>query len=153
MDAEQQGLADALTASSHAEEVREDAEGRTDKDATGDAQEGRQFGKMTPSEAARRRWEKHRARQADAEDVSVQEHEEEAVLVRVSVQTGAIIKRLAKDAKQGDVQAARELRAWLSEVAQDSETSVSALDRRTRQALLARLLAEIDEDERVGADE
>lgn len=69
------------------------------------------------------------------------------MLVRVSVQTGQIIKRLAKDAKAGNVQAARELRSWLSEVAQDSETSVSSLDKRTRQAVLARLIGEIEEED------
>lgn len=69
------------------------------------------------------------------------------VLVRVPVQVGTIIARLASDAGKGQTQAARELRAYLEAYPAEDETDISALDRRTRQAVLARLLAEIEADE------
>lgn len=131
--------------------VPTEEEARTDKDAQKDAQGKAAFGGMTPSEAAQLRWAQHRARQQDAEALSVHEAGDEAMSVRVSVQTGAIIKRLARDAKAGNVQAARELRAYLAEVSQDSETSVSSLDKRTRARVLDRILAELDAEEEAAA--
>jgi hypothetical protein len=63
-------------------------------------------------------------------------------VVRVPVALGPIIRKLSKQAESGDVHAARELRSWLSELQTDYGSSVSELDRKTRGAVLARLLAE-----------
>ncbi len=65
-------------------------------------------------------------------------------LVRVTVEVGQVIDKLASEARSGNVQAARELREWLSKVEAETDTSVSALDRATRQRLKARLLADIE---------
>lgn len=101
------------------------------------------FGGKGPSEAARLRWEKERARQAEQEAVETGSD----VIVRTTVPVQAIIRKLSADAQKGSHQAARELRAWLSEVAVEARTSLEDLDARTRQALLARLLAEIDAEQ------
>jgi hypothetical protein len=96
---------------------------------------------------ARLRWEKQRAREAQEADLVATERQHEVVVVRTTVATGAILKRLERDAKQGSTQAARELRAWLSDLPIETDTDMSALDKRTRQALLARLLEEVEERE------
>jgi hypothetical protein len=133
--------------SSDAAEMPTDAVMTTEGEAKGKPQGRAQFGKLSPSEAARVRWEQERARKTAREEQEAAEHGDEAVVVRTSVATGKIIRKLAQEAARGNVGAARELRGWLAEVAQDEETSVSALDRRTRQAVLARVLAEIEEEE------
>jgi hypothetical protein len=69
------------------------------------------------------------------------------IVVRTTVQVGKIVTKLATDAAKGDVAAARELRAYLSEVVVEQDTDLSALDARTLQALKARLLQEIAEAE------
>ena len=106
----------------------------------------RQFGKLTPSEAASLRWEKERARAKDAEAQAVHEAQGTTLIVRTTVQVGQIIASLEKAAKKGDVAAARELRAYLAEAQVETETDLSSLDRRTLQALKARLLAEIEDE-------
>jgi len=108
----------------------------------------RTFGGLTPSEAVALRWERERARQAEDAESQAHERATEAIIVRTTVQTGAIISRLQADAKKGNTQAARELRAWLSEVQVETDTDASSLDKRTRQALMARLLDEVDEEAR-----
>lgn len=104
----------------------------------------RQFGKLTPSEAASLRWERERARAKDAEEQAAYEAQGIAVVVRTTVPVGKIIAKLAQAAQKGDVAAARELRAYLAEAQVETETDLSSLDRRTLQALKARLLAEIE---------
>jgi len=108
----------------------------------------RTFGGLTPSEAVALRWERERARQAEDAESQAHDRADEAIIVRTTVQTGAIISRLAADAKKGNTQAARELRAWLNEVQVETDTDASSLDKRTRQALMARLLDEVDEEAR-----
>jgi hypothetical protein len=93
-----------------------------------------------PAELARRRWAKHRERQQEDDKQTAYEARDQAVVVRVPVQIGAIIQALAKAAQRGGVAEARELRAYLAEYPVESDTDVGALDRRTRQALLAALL-------------
>lgn len=100
---------------------------------------------VDPAEAARIRWQRDRERQAEAAESETHARQDETVIVRTTVATGQILKRLEGDAKKGNTQAARELRAWLSELPIETDTDISALDMRTRQALLARLLDEIEE--------
>jgi hypothetical protein len=102
------------------------------------------FGGLGPSEAARLRWEKERVRNAEQEAAEIAGVND--VIVRTTVPVASIIKRLSADAQKGSHQAARELRAWLADVVVESRTDVSDLDERTRQALLARLLDEIEEE-------
>lgn len=128
-------------------EVRDDASERTDSDAQGDTQKAPLFGGLSASEAASLRWQRERERKSQATDSETEQAGDEVIWVRVPVRTGEIIKRLAKDAKAGNVQAARELRAYLNEVASDAENSVSDLDRKTRRRVLDRLLAEIEEED------
>ena len=122
--------------------------GESEGEAPKDAEPSRTFGGLTPSEAVALRWERERARQATDSEAQVHDRADEAIIVRTTVQTGAIISRLAADAKKGNTQAARELRAWLNEVQVETDTDASSLDKRTRQALMARLLDEVDEEAR-----
>lgn len=96
-----------------------------------------------PSEAARIRWQRHRERQNDDLAAGVHDAKGEVLIVRVTVQTGQIIAKLAKDAQGGNTQSARELREWLKTVEIERDTDISALDAQTRQKLKARLLHEI----------
>lgn len=123
----------------------------------GDTREGAQrkaqFGKLSPSEAAQARWRKERARQAAEADEAEGKPKLQAIMVRVPVEIGAIITRLAKDAKAGDVTSARELRAYMDAYPAETHTDLSALDTRTLQALKARLLLEIEEEEGLSLDD
>jgi hypothetical protein len=101
------------------------------------------WGGLTPSEAARKRWADKRARDADADEAAAHDARRDIALIRVTVETGAVIDKLAREAKGGNVQAARELREWLSRVEAETDLSVSALDRGTRQRMKVRLLAEV----------
>ncbi len=107
----------------------------------------RSFGGLTPQEAGRRsaqrRAEQARAAEADA----VAQSSGKVIVVRVPVAVGDIISRLGIDAKKGNTQAARELREWMREYPAEDETDISALDTRTRQQVIARVLADIAEDE------
>lgn len=63
------------------------------------------------------------------------------------------MRQLESAAKAGDVQAARELRAWLEEhPPEDPSLDLAALDRNIRQRLLDRLLSEIAETEASAVD-
>lgn len=155
MDAEDT-LAESVTSSSDAVESERSTQDSTDSVPEEGAKEGRTFGGMTPSEAASLRWARVREREAAgiAEDEDADERTDRVTWVRVPVRTGAIIKRLADDAKKGNAQSARELRAWLTEVATDEENRVSDLDARTRRRVLDRLLVEIaEEDEAMPPEE
>lgn len=103
---------------------------------------GKLKGGFDAREAARLRWAKERARKTDAEAEAIHAATGHAVVVRTSVQVGTIIQALARKAEKGGVTEARELRAYLSEFPIETDTDVSALDRRTRQALLAMLMDE-----------
>lgn len=124
---------------------------RTDEGARED-QEGKQGKRLLksgvdPAEAARLRWAKAREREAAQEEEAAALSTGKVVIVRTPVAVGDIIARLNTKAKTGDVQAARELREWMREYPADDETDMSALDARTRQQVLARVLAEIAEEE------
>ncbi len=106
------------------------------------AQRPQQFTSEKAREAARLRWAKRRTDEAE----QVQTAENSDIVVRTSVGVSKIIKRLSADAEKGSTNAARELRTWLNEVVVETNTSVSDLDRKTRQSLLARLLLEIDQE-------
>lgn len=133
----------------HTSELREEAQGEAEGDAEHVRGVSPTFGGLSASEAASLRWDKERARQAELEAVETGSD----VIVRTTVPVSTIIKRLSADAQKGNTQAARELRAWLSEVAVESRTDLSDLDERTRQALLARLLRDIEEDEQQAGEE
>lgn len=127
-------------------ETPEDATGDaldTSGQAPGDAGEVRPkktlSGGHDPAEMARKRWASVRARQSDEIAQAAHEAAGHAVIVRTTVQVGDIITSLAKRAAK-DTGAARELRAYLADFPIESDTDVSALDRRTRQALLAMLI-------------
>ena len=107
----------------------------------------RTFGSLSPQEAGRRSAQARRAKSlAQAEQIKAAS-DGRVVLIRVPVALGDIISRLAADAQKGNTQAARELREWMREYPAEDQTDLSALDERTRQALVARLLAEIVEEE------
>ncbi len=94
--------------------------------------------------AQRRAERKEAEREAETEGVEIAER---TVVVRTTVHVSKIMKRLAVDAAKGNTQAARELREWMREFPVETETDMAALDRRTRQQLMARLLADIEADE------
>lgn len=118
----------------------------------GEAQRQGQFGSLSAREAALRRWEQTRARKAAADD-DEPEVAAEVRWVRVPIRVGEIVRKLNADAKKGSVQAAKELRAWLNDVATDEENRLSDLDRRTRQSLLDKLLADIEDERAEQGDE
>ena len=115
--------------------------GRGDGDG---AKPKRTFGGLTPQEAGRKSAEARKRRDlAQAESLRAAS-DGRIVFVRVPVHLGDIVAALAKGAARGDAGQARELRSWMAEYPVDDDTDISALDRRTRQALKARLLAELD---------
>jgi hypothetical protein len=79
-----------------------DAEMDAGTNAGHDAGADARFGGLTPSEAARRRWRKERARQASADAGDADEVAADADIIRT----------LRRKAAKGDVNAARELREW-----------------------------------------
>lgn len=108
----------------------------------------RKFGSLTPQEAGRRSAEARRRKSRAQDEEAVAASDGRVLIVRVPVPIGDIIGRLSTDAKKaGGHAAARELRAYLDAYPVEDETDVSALDRRTRQQVIARLLEEIREDE------
>ena len=94
----------------------------------------RTFGGLSPSEAASRRWAKHRERQAteglhDADD---------ALTVVVPIRRAAILRQLEEQAAKGDTHSARELRAWMKEYPPETlDLDLSSLDREKRKLLQA----------------
>lgn len=121
------------------------SQGENVGDAEQEPEAKQSFGGLGPAEAARLRWVKERERNANAETVEAGGD----VVVRTTVAVASIIKRLSADAQKGDTRAARELRAWMADVAIETKTNVSDLDERTRQEVLARLLREIEEEQAV----
>lgn len=106
------------------------------------AGEKRTFGGLSASEAARRRWEQKRER--DAATAAADAGTTEGVFVRVPIRVAEVIRRLESDAAKGSAQAARELRAWLAEFPRDDgDMDVRTLTSRARRALLAKLMAEL----------
>jgi hypothetical protein len=108
-----------------------------------EARRGGPFGGLTASEAASRRHKLERARQAEGA-----ERDGEVRVVRVPAHVGRIITELEGKAVTGDVQAARELRSWLDKYPPvDESLDLAVLNRRTRDRLLQRLLAELAEED------
>lgn len=102
----------------------------------------RKFGGLSPKEAADLRWEKQRARALEADEAIIA-GASDALLVLVPVAKGLVIKRLDEDARKGSTQAARELRAWLSEYPPTDESfDPASIERVQRVRLYARLLME-----------
>lgn len=115
----------------------------TDTSTEGEPGTKKTFGGMSASEAASLRWAQHRAReQAQAEGAR-----DDVALVTVPVRIGSVITALAKDAEKGNVQSARELRAYLEAYPPVDETDLDALDKRTRQALIGELLLVVQRGE------
>jgi hypothetical protein len=105
------------------------------------------FTRAGASEAARARWNKQRAQDTPSE-VPDADVEDDVRTVVVPARIGAIIRSLEKAALKGNSNAARELRSWLSEYPpSDGSVSVEELDRRTRDRILARLLAELEDED------
>ena len=103
----------------------------------------RTFGGLSAREAGLRSAQKRQERQlAQAEAVKARS-DGRIVFVRVPVHLGDIVSALANGAAKGDAGQARELRSWMAEFPVDDSTDISALDRRTREALKARLLSEL----------
>jgi hypothetical protein len=100
---------------------------------------------VDPAEAARLRWARHRERQVDENAEAVAGAR--VITVRVRIDQQDILSKLHADARQGDVRAARELRAWLERLPQEDSSDLSALDARTRAQVLQRILAEIVAEE------
>jgi hypothetical protein len=123
----------------------EDAGIDAQEDAGQDAGVGHRWNKDKAAEAARLRWAKAREQEAEAL-ASVDEHDTR--IVQTPIEVGAIMRRLSRDAKNGSATAAKELRAWLDTYPPtDSGYDLEALDRRTRDRLIARLMAELEAEE------
>jgi hypothetical protein len=119
----------------------------TDEGTAGKRAGQRTFGSLSPQEAGRRSAQARRERSlAQAEQIR-QASDGRVVLVRVPVQLGNIVARLAADAEKGQTQAVQQLRALMQEYPAEDETDLSVLDRRTRQQVIARVLADIERDE------
>ena len=103
--------------------------------------------------AAQARWAKQRATEtpADAGDALP---DDDVRTVISSVRVAEIIRALEREAHNGNANAARELRAWLQEYPPtDGSVDTDDLDRRTRDRLLARLLAELEEEDAAESSE
>lgn len=107
----------------------------------------RSFGGLTPKEAGQRSAQRRREREMTQATEAAEQSSGKVVLVRSPVVVGDIIAKLEGAAKRGDVQAARELREWMRQYPAEDETDMSALDRRTRQQVIAKVLADIIEEE------
>lgn len=107
----------------------------------------RTFGGLSPQEAGRRSAAARRDKANRTEAEALEHSSGKVVLVRTPVAVGDIIARLAMDAKKGNTASAKELRAYMEMYPADDETDISALDARTRQQVMARVLADIVEDE------
>lgn len=119
----------------------------TDVGTSGQQEGKRRFGGLTPREAGLRSAQARKERSiAQAEQIRAQS-DGRVLLARVPVALGDIVARLSADAVKGDARAAAELRTWLREYPAEDDTDMSTLDKRTRQALMARLLAEIEAEE------
>lgn len=115
---------------------------------TPDALPGRLRGGHDARQMAQLRWERQRARQAASREDTSADEDDEVRKVHTPVRIGRIIRALETEAVQGNAHAARELRAWLDEYPpKDDSISLDDLDRRTRDRLLARLLAELEEED------
>ena len=79
---------------------------------------------------------------SDAEDGG------DILIVRCPARVAKIIRALEAEALNGNANAARELRGWLSEYPpKDDLIRTEDLDRQTRDRVLARLLAELEEED------
>jgi hypothetical protein len=93
------------------------------RNAGRDAGAGARFGALTPSEAAQRRWQTERAREASADIGDADEVPSDAQIISV----------LRRKAARGDASAARELREWASrEDAVSGDDWMDALNARER---------------------
>jgi hypothetical protein len=80
--------------------------------------------------------------------VDADEGTEDIRIVQAPIRISRIIGGLEREAVQGNPHAARELRAWLNDYPpKDDSIRVEDLDRRTRDRILARLLAELEEED------
>jgi hypothetical protein len=121
--------------------------GEGEQAAESEPKRERTFGGLTPQEAGRKSGEARR-RQGRAREAEVEKTSNgKVVLVRCPVDVGDIMAGLAHDAKKGNTQAARELREWMSRYPADDVTDLAALDARTQQQVMMRVLAEIEEEE------
>lgn len=102
---------------------------------------------MSPADAARRRWEQERARQAeriDTENLDL----EDVRFCTVPIPVGAIMAKYSAEAQKGNVQAGRELRSWLEKYpATEASTDIAALDKRDRDRLVTALLVTLEAEE------
>jgi hypothetical protein len=98
-------------------------------------------------EAAQLRWSRQRERNArDEEDDAGRD--DDVRVVKCPARVARIIRALESQAVNGNAHAARELRSWLAEYPpKDEAIRLEDLDRQTRDRLLARLLAELDEED------
>jgi hypothetical protein len=108
---------------------------------------GIRFGSLTPQEAGRRSAQRRAERAAEVDEQEAHSRADEVVIVRTTIETGKVIDKLARQAKDGNVQAARELRSWLAELPVETKTDLADLDPRLRQRILARVIAELEEAE------
>jgi hypothetical protein len=105
------------------------------------------FTRAGASEAAKQRWKRARANQPTS-DTAEDGGNEDIRIVQAPIRISRIIGGLEREAVQGNPHAARELRAWLQDYPpRDDSIKAEDLDRRTRDRLLARLLAEIEEED------
>jgi hypothetical protein len=129
---------------------REESEARTDTGAEEKPGRERRFGSLTPQEAGRRSAQARRERAIAQDEATAALSDGRVVLVRIPVHLGNIVARLNTQAQKGDTRAASELRTWMREYPAEDTTDLAALDARTRQDVLARVLADIEAEE--GAD-
>jgi hypothetical protein len=131
---------------------------RMRQEGTHDASPGTLRGGHDAREMAQRRWEKRwekqRARQEPGPGDTDKDEEAEADvrMVYTPIRIGRIVRALETEAVNGNAHAARELRAWLAEYPpQDDAITPEQLSRRTRQRLMARLIAELEEEDAANA--
>lgn len=126
---------------------RSGSDGDASAAPTGKRDSQRPFGGLTPQEAALRRAEKDRAREAERATLTNLDLED-VRFVTVPIPVGRIIAKYSAGAEGGNVQAGRELRSWLEKYpATEASTDVAALDKRDRDRLVVRLMLELEREE------
>jgi hypothetical protein len=144
----QNGDADELLRNGH--EDTSPAGGDAGTDAENDAQRMQAKGRFSDPELARKaaqaRWAKHRAPQLDAE-IAAQADGDDVLMVYVPLPVAKIVRAYIKAAEKGNANAGRELRSWLEKYPpRDECVDIAQLDRDMRDAILARLVREVEEE-------
>jgi hypothetical protein len=151
----QNGDADELLRNGHEDtsSAARDAGDDAGKDADHMQAKGRFRDPEKAREAARARWAKRRAQEA-AEEIAPPGDDGDVRMVYVPLPVAKIVRAYITAAEKGNANAGRELRSWLEKYPPREEgVDIAQLDRDLRDAILARLVREVEEERAAQAQE